>query len=879
MKSPRVGNSGSSVRGFERLLSGWTAWVERHAILVLAGCLALTAIMLAHVLENLKIDTSTTGMISEDVPFRRNDAAFDRAFPQRDDTIVAVIDAATPEGADQAASSLAAWLRSHGTRFDTVYVPGEQPFFRASAFLFQDVEDLSKLADRLADAQPLLGTLARDPTLAGLASVITQASEHSQSADAADLGVLFGRMRDVAAAMESGAYLELSWLSLLSDDGSTLSRRRFVIAQPKLDYGSLQPAGAAMTAFRTGIQDLGFAAGGVVTRLTGSAALDHEELESVQLGGMAAVTAAFVMNALLLLAGLRSWRLVLATVVTLLVGLVWTAGVATVAVGRLNLISVAFAVLFLGLAVDFSIHICLRYREELSGGQPHVSALAVAGVVVGGAIVLSAVSAAAGFLSFTPTEYKGLAELGVISAAGMFLAVLANLTVLPALLTLLRPRGAGREIPYGMRPIEGFVRRHPRVVILTSLLLGLAGIVSVPFLRFDFDPIQLKDPRMESVRTFLELAQDPQTTPYSIDILESDLAQAIDLSRRLAELPQVRDTLTLQSFVPADQDQKLPIIEDIAYFLGAGLEASRGAARSTPEERKQAHARMDQALTEITGAGGTLAAPAADLRAALRRLLSEGPDSDSVLRELESRLTNHLPVAIDYLRSALNARPVGIDDLPEDLRQQWVSPDGKARVEVRPAHSLVDNEALRRFAQAVQSIAPNAVGTPVIVTEAADVVSRAFATATAIAAISVVLILLVVLRNLYHTLLVLLPLALAAALTSLTAVAFGLSLNFANIIALPLLFGLGVSSAIHVVLRWREEGRGSGPVPSSTSRGVLYSALTTIGAFGSLAISGHRGMASMGYLLTISIGYTLIAALFVLPSLIAWAASGKTGEN
>jgi predicted RND superfamily exporter protein len=260
-------------------------------------------------------------------------------------------------------------------------------------------------------------------------------------------------------------------------------------------------------------------------------------------------------------------------------------------------------------------------------------------------------------------------------------------------------------------------------------------------------------------------------------------------------------------------------------------------------------------------------------------LLGAPPISDLMLRELEGRLTDYLPVALDHLKAALKARPVGINDLPEDLRERWLSADGKARVEVRPAIAISDSHDLRRFAEAVQGVVPTAVGTPVIVTEAADVVSTAFVVATAIAVALVVLILLAVLRNIYDMLLVVLPLVLAAVLTSLTAVALGLALNFANIIALPLLFGLGVSSAIHVVLRWREEGRSIGPIPSSTSRSVLYSALTTVGAVGSLAISGHPGMVSMGYLLTIAIGYTLITTLFMLPSLIAWVSSDRSNET
>lgn len=879
MTQERTLPSESRFRHDKRILSKWVQWVDRHAALVVASCIAVTAISLVYVLENLTIDTNTTEMISEDVAFRRNDTALKRAFPQLVDTIVAVVDASTPERADEAAARLSAWLQADETHFRTAYAPGEQPFFRENSLLYLSVEGLADLADRLAEAQPLIGTLAQDPTLRGLADIVAQVGERAPSPEAAGLATLFDRMRDVVQAMQKGDTARLSWLSLFAgDDAASLSGRRFVIAQPKLNYGSLQPAGAAMTALRTSIRDLGMVpANGIVVRLTGIAALDHEELQSAQLGGMTAAMASFVMVALLLVAGLRSWRLVLVTVFTLLIGLIWTTAFATLAVGRLNLISVAFAVLFIGLGVDFSIHLCLRYREELAGGRSSPTALAMAGSATGGAIVLSAVVAAAGFLSFAPTDYRGLAELGVISAAGMLLAVLANLTALPALLTLLPLRAVNRDVPSEMRPLDDFARRHPRAVLFASLAIGAAGLISVPFLRFDFDPIRLKDPRMESVATFFDLARDPRTTPYSIDVLAADLDEATDLARQLATLPQVREVVTLRSFVPDDQERKLPIIQDVAYFLAPALAIPPDSTRLTVDERRQAYARLEHAISKLAAGNGAVAGAAADLRAALHRLKDSSSDSDRLLRELEDRLTGNLPIALDRLATALEARSVGLGDLPADLRELWVSADGKARIEVRPAQSLLDDRELRRFVTAVQGIAPNATGTPVIIMEAAEIVVTAFVEATAIAAALVVFILSAVLRNARQTLFVLLSLVLAAAFTSLTVVALGMSLNFANLIALPLLFGLGVSSAIHVVLRWREERRDRGPVPSSTSRGVLYSALTTIASFGSLVISGHRGMVSMGYLLTIAIGYTLITTLLVLTSMVAWTARRKSG--
>jgi hopanoid biosynthesis associated RND transporter like protein HpnN len=861
-------------------LAAWVDTVSRHAVATLLCALALTLACAWYVGSTLGIDTGTENMIDEEVPFRQNDITFGRLFPQLSDQLVVVIDAPTPEDASAAAGSLAAVLSGPEQPFRDIYRPGSEEVFARAGLLYLDLEALYALSDRIVAAQPLLAQLAEQPDLAGLAAVLEQAASNpamaAEGGSAEALADLLNRMAAVAEAQAEGRPLALSWQALVTGGlGQFAQARRFLLLRPDLEEGALQPAADAIRRLRGAAAELGLTEErGFRVRLTGPVALDHQELQAVQLGGSTAGILSLVLVALLLALGLRSGRLVFATIATLLVGLVWTAAFAALSVGRLNLISVAFAVLFIGLAVDFGIHACLRYREERrkGAGRPLVQAFSA----VGGGIALSAICAAAGFFAFLPTDYLGLAELGLIAGAGMLIALLATFTVLPAILALLplrrvaAPKADGRPEGGGGPP-----RMAPRTTLAVALILSLGALFAAPAVVFDFDPINLKDPNFESVETFFELARDPQSTPYRIDVVVEGEAAAQEMSEALHALPEVGTVMRLRDYVPRGQADKLVALDDLAFVVQPLLmaEVSRGAP--DPAALAGAFDRLRALSARLAEAEGPLGAAAGRLERALDRL-AEAQEAPAV--ELDDRLMRHFPDALERLQLALSpTRPIALEDLPEQLRARWQSGE-MLRLEVQPATAIRDNEELRRFASAVLSVAPQATGAPTIISGAADAILQAFVTATALAFGAVLVILAITLRRPLEILLITLTLMLAALWTAGAAALLGIPFNFANIIALPLLFGLGVASAIHFVLRLREEGSGAAVLRSSTSSGVLFSALTTIAAFGSLAVSGHLGMASMGQLLTLAITVTLVATLIVLPAMIEVLQRRRTGE-
>jgi uncharacterized protein len=853
---------------YRRFLVAWVDGVRRYARATVLVALAATVAAVYGVATQLSINTDTEDMLSADLPFRQDSNAHSAAFPQLSDNIVVVIDAATPDLADDSATMLARRLREHPQVFGSVFDPRGEPFFRTNGLLYLDIEELSDLADRLAEAQPFLGTLWRDASLRGLAGMLGLAIDEvtkEKGATPFEIARVLNAIAEVAERQAAGRFGLLSWELLMGTAAEdTNESRRLIVIQPALDYTSLVPAERAMEVLRETARDLALdSEHGVSVRLTGSAALSQEELASVSQGMGLAAALSLILVAVLLVVGLGSPRLAGATVATLLMGLTWTAAFALVAIGSLNLISVAFAVLFIGLSVDFGIHFGLRYREGIDGGAGHKAALEQAASGVGGALTLSAVAAAIGFFSFLPTDYRGLAELGLIAGVGMFIALFANVTVLPALLTLM---------PLSPKPVHRAPTRSvdragsSRAIAWGALALGLAALALVPAARFDFDPLNLKDPSTESVGTLFDLMEESRTSPYSITVLAPNLDAAATLAGRLSKLDEVDDTATLIDYVPKNQDEKLAVIEDMALFLAPAFTAAPSKTSIDSASRAAAVMTLQGDLDRLVRAakGAPLGDAAGRLSRALAALIGGG-----ALAELEARLMTLLPGRLRALSNSLDAGPVTIDDLPDSLRRRQVAADGRASVEVYPKENLHQHQALRRFVGAVRAVAPHATGSPVVILEAGNTVVGAFRDAAVLAFVAIAVLLAVLLRRLRDVALVFSPLVLAALLTVAASVLFGLPFNFANVIVLPLLFGLGVANGIHLVLRRRDEGGVTEVMASSTPRAVVFSALTTIGSFASIALSSHPGTASMGILLTIAITLSLACTLIVLPALMA----------
>lgn len=919
-------------------LGRWIDIAQQRALIIVAACAVLGALMMGYTAANLSVDTNTANMLSAKLPWRQASAQLDQLFPQQSHELTVVIDADTPERAADAQFKLVAALRNKPDLFPDVFALDADPFFRRNGLLFLDTEQVRKLSDALLQAQPFLGTLAHEPSLHSLFTLLQRAVS-SPEAQGFDLAPAFRHIGESVEAASAGHSKPMSWQDLtntgIPDIGNP--RRRFIEINPRLDFSEMLPAQEPMDAVRDTVGELHLEAGHhVKVRLTGPVALEHEELLSAASGAFLALGVGFALMIAMLFLALRSWQLVVAAVVTLFYGLVATATFAAATVGHLNMISVVFGVLYIGLGIDYALYLCMQYRERLRSIHDPAAALTQSARDVGSFLVVCALTTSIGFFAFIPTAFTGIAELGLISGAGMFISLVLSLSLLPALIALLPngiltvdaaaraavereerkaaagharspARATGKHAAENEAPVEAGSRARrilrqsmavlinlpyaqTRAIWIGSAVLAVGAMALAPFARFDYDPLNLRDPHTESVSTFRDLLRDPSVPTLTLSLVANNAAEAAVESARLGQLPLVKQTLSLADFLPKDQAAKLAIIEDLNFAMGPDLAGA-------PPEKYVGDDKADlQALEDLRAALAKAVEGRNDKAAEpLKKLNDELGSFDSAygVAELEQRpkmlarlrdnLLGALPRMLANLHDSLQASAFGQKDLPPELVHRWVSADGHYRVDIWPRQVLDNPAAMQGFVDQVRQAEPRVTGAPIEFLESGRAVVKSFRQAFSYSLAAITILLLVLLRNAIDMLLVLVPLVLAGLLTVGGSVLFRVPFNFANVIALPLILGVGVDYGVYIV----QNGRGMAAsginiLKTASARAVLFGALITVANFGNLALSSHPGTRSMGIILSVGLGMTLLCTLILLPGLLAararWAAAGNADE-
>jgi hopanoid biosynthesis associated RND transporter like protein HpnN len=836
---------------------------------VIAACLLLAGVATWYTVNNFAINTDSGQLIDAKVGWRMRQARFDAAFPQESNLILVVIDGVTPEVAYSAAERLTARLTANPKLFTHVFRPDGGAFFNQNGLLFLSLPEVKDTTAQLIKAQPFLGGLAADPSLRG---IMTNLSTYllgvkAGQAKLADFDKAMVRFADVFNAAAQGKVEFLSWRSLITGEAPKPEEiRHFIEVNPRLDFNALEPGKEASDTIRADARALGLTpANGVTVRLTGPVPLSDEEFATLtdRVGLMIAAMMGGVLLTLWL--ALRSFRIIFAILVTLFVGLAITMGLGLKAVGVFNIISIAFIALFVGLGVDFGIQFAVRYRSERHRNDDLKQALAYTGRGLGVPLALAAAATAAGFFSFLPTTYTGVAELGKVAGIGMIVAFLLSVTMLPAMIMLLNPPGETEDVGFqSLGRLDDFMTRHRRNVVRVAAIAGALALALMAFVQFDSNPLDLRSPKVESVATLFDLMKNPITSPNTIDVPAISLTDADSVAARIAQEPLVSEALTLSSYIPDQQKEKLALIADAGNLLNSTLDPLDVAPPPSDAELVQSF--KDTAVKLRAIAGGARDKPARDARRladALDALVKAGPQARA---RADEALVPGLKTMLSQTADALKAAPVTVNNMPADLRSDWLAPDGTARIQVFPKNNSNDPAALSAFSDQVLSVAPQATGAPISIRESGNTIVGAFAEAGFLSFVVIIILLALVLRSLHDVLMTLAPLVLAGLLTLATCVVLGLRLNFANVIALPLLLGIGVAFNIYFVVAWRHGQRCF--LASSLTRAVIFSAATTASGFGTLWLSVHPGTASMGELLMISLGWVLATTLFLSPALL-----------
>jgi hopanoid biosynthesis associated RND transporter like protein HpnN len=827
----------------------------------------------------LAVDTDPDFMTSPDLEFRRTNDALRSAFPELQNNFVILVDAESGDDARAAAEELTLRLEQDRESYSYVHLPGADPYYEDNGLLYLDADELDPIAARLERIGPLLAALAVEPRLATLIGALTVVG--SSDGGVETLGPegarVLARIADAVESFGRGESAIIAWEEVVFEPiAATQLNPQIVFVQPVTDLSNLDLALESLEKVRSAAAAVA-PRPGLRIRVTGDRAVHTEEMSLLLNEILVAGSISLLLIIGILFSALKSFRLLIATVLTLLVGLVWTAGFAGVAVGRLNMLTTTFPVLFIGLGVDFGIHFAMGYLEGRRHSEPANEALRLTGQRVGSSLLFCTLSTAVGFFAFIPTSYTGVAELGIISGTGIFLSLLATLTLYPALIQLgmgeshklLTSRLARMQLTLPNFPVQ-----WPRLVCMIALVATLASLAVLPRVSFDMNPQSVRDGRVESVQALEDLLGNGELSAWTIEFLLEDRERARDAVAKLDALPEVRQVHSLEGFLPDDQPAKLALFDRMRDALTA---PSTGAAAMPGIDPgialRHAIAGFGHALDARPASDATLAAESARLRVALDALSRELDMGDSPvdIDALDRDLIGELPPVVAGLERSLPARALTALDLPASLTQRYLAPDGRVRIEVFSSLDLRSSENIEAFADAVSAVLPAAGGPVIANVELGRAIIESLQQAFVTALVVIAGLLLLLWRSPKYAMITLTPLLIGSAMTAAFTWVADMPFNFANVVVLPLILGIGVDSGIHLVHRHRTGLFGADTIlRTGTAQAVFFSAMTTIVSFATLAFSNHLGIASFAQLLTVGIGFMLIANLLVLPAILEW---------
>ena len=854
-------------------LTAWITWISNRAGLIMAATMLLTIAAGYYAVTAFSMNSDTSLLIRQDTDWKQVNREFVKTFPQYDQNTFVVISGNKPNQVSIVARHLADQIRENDSVFRTVYSPASNQFALEHALLYFEPDTLNDTISKLADAQPFLTAVATDNSLRSVFQLVLDALDSNEN-----LPTGFTRMLDALSSTAeqalTGDSKPISWRDeLFQVEDSTFYQVIFV--QGQQNFGEDLPNAMIIEGLQTIIADLSHPYRDDVTiRLTGQVPLEHQEIVSAMDSAQLAGTLALVILVFVLIWGVRSMWVIAAIYLTMIIGLIWTAAFAMIAIGQYNTISIIFLVMFIGLGVDFAVHLCLKFQEARLR-LDKINALIETGTELGPAIMLCGVTSAIGFLAFVPTEYIGLGEMGIISGGGMIIAVALSLTLIPAFFALSGDPRPATNVPFAGL-LSSVVAKNSKLTSYVTLGVAIVLAVIATQAQFDYSTLSLKDPKSEAMATLIELQREDIITDFALTYVADDLDTANNTRSTLEGLAVVSEVKTPTDYLPVDQTENLYILEDARFFLDSLFAPPPAMAIWDDADLLLMLSRINTSLLETRQ--NAARAPAInpnspELQASLSRLqtaVSDLQKASLATRVLYSDLiVPPIKSEIEWLKTALSAEQVTLERLPLALQERLIAKDGRVVVTITPAENVVPVDAMRRFTADVMAVVPQITGRPVLDLGIGDIVITAFQTAILIAVSAIFIILLITLRSLVDSILVFIPLAMTAMLTLSVSVLIDLPLNMANVVVIPLIFGLGVDNGIHIVKRFHQSKNVEALVYSSTPKAVFLSNLTTLGTFCALSFSSHQGIYSIGVLLTIALTSLMLLTLVSLPALLA----------
>ena len=871
----------------------------------------LTVLAVPVSLMKLSFETSNLHLLPSGQPYVAHYRKYAQQFGELDEIIIA-IHGQTPDEAKAFAARLVASLHAGPTRFTRLAYRVSPESLDGRALLYLPTETLTQIRDQIFDHQAFIQSFAASPGLVTLIDAVEREMATAFAAHVFDLGLgddtatgdlqflatLVTQMRE---RIERTTPYRSPWGSLLAstdadDDGYFFSdnkRLLLVLADPVSKSGSSFTGDReAIEDIRQRISNLRAAFPGVEAGVTGGPALDNDAMTNAFADSTVATALAFVLTIGLLLAAFRRVVQPLLMLAVLAMSLVWSIAFVALTIGHLTVFSVMFISIVIGLGIDYGIYVLVRYDEERARRASPAEALDVTATWTGPGILLGASTAAATFYVLLLTDFHGVQELGFVAGSALLMAFVAMLTVFPALLVLTdRPRaGGGSPVPNSITAPErigtlliGALRRHPTIVLLVAAVPTLLSLRAVGRVKFDYNLLNLQARGTESVFWERQILDNHGRTSFSAlatALSAAELRRKRDAFERLPSVAAVDSALLL---IPDDQPLKQKMVGDFAPLV-EGVRVGSPPALDLDRltgALQRLRRRLDVIAAEAgpDGAGHQVEEIRAGLRELMRALGREPPHVVSALTAYQATLASDFGEKLGVLRRNTRPPTVTAYDLPAELRSKFVSDSGLLLIQIHPKVDIWDRAGAIQFVEEIRSVDPAVTGAPVITYESILSMESAYRQGALYAFLVVAVISWLMIRRLRETVLALTPLALGTLWGIGLMYLCGLPFNLANVWGAPLIIGASAEYGLNIIIRFLEaQAHGGPPIAPKTMMAVMLNGLTTISGFGCLLIAHHRGIWSLGLLLTIGSATSLAASLIVLPALI-YLFAGETARQ
>lgn len=889
MSAPRIPSDEPSLLGLP--LSWLTQFIVRFPVPTIAIGVAAAVLSLTLASTRLGFRTSRLDLLNPESHCNRLWIEYIDEFGDEDDVVV-VVEGPSRERVVPVLEELSKALSQQEQFFDAVLHEVDLSGIRSKGLHYLKTDELLRLDQFLGETTPIVhggwDRLSLGNSTEAMCDRLRQTAGQPERQAIVELET--ARLAEsLSMAISDRTRYQSPWpampglvatLSELSSDYILAQEGRlgFVFLRlAKNDRNSFAQGTEAIDALRSQIAGVQSRHSEVTIGLTGLPIMENDEMRTSQTAMMEASLLSLVGVACLFIAGFGGVRHPMMTVLALLIAMAWSFGYITLALGHLNILSMAFGVILIGLGIDFGIHYVARYLQLQNEIHDCRKSLVQTARGVGPGIVTGAATTAIAFFMAGATEFTGVAELGIIAGGGILLCLVAALTILPAMIFLsdhhrcYKPLPVPLDLHSWMTPIF----RRPGLLLLATIAGSAAVGTGIGQLWYDHNLLNLQPEGLESIELEKKLLNESnQSVWYALSIAESP-EHGQQLKQRFEQQPSVERVESLARFFPADHEDKHPLIAQIHDRLAGLPERPPRIPVDSPADVGRVLARMQELL-----AGNVRMLRTQRQLELIRDSLRRMPLADCYerLTEYQQRMAGDLLSRLHTLRTIANPEPPQLSDLPKGLVTRFVGQDGRHLLKIYAKGDIWDMEAMRQFVGEVRAVDPRATGNPLQTYEASRQMKRSYEQAAWYALAAVLLILYFDFRSLRYTLLAMLPVGVGMLQLFGLLGLLAIPLNPANMIVLPLILGIGIDDGVHVVHDFRLQ-KGRFRLAPSTASAVLITSLTTMVGFGSLMIASHRGLQSLGRVLTIGTCCCLFSSLVMLPALLTWLAKNRPDES